>query len=63
MTAYGKAGTIAEEALSAIRFVHHYMYNVLCTGAFLYVYYSFLLKSNKFCDLSLLRWGVGGGGA
>ena len=27
----------------------------LCTGAFLYVPYSFLLISNKFCDLSLLH--------
>jgi hypothetical protein len=28
----------------------------LCTGAFLYVRYSFLLIYNKFCDLSLLHW-------
>ncbi len=33
----------------------------LCTGAFLYVHYSFLLISNKLCDLSLLHW-VGGRG-
>jgi hypothetical protein len=31
-------------------------------GAFLYVRYSFLLISNKFCDLSLLILGGGGGG-
>ena len=30
--------------------------NYLCTRAFLYVCYSFLLISNKFCDLSLLHW-------
>ncbi len=42
---------------------------VLCTGAFLYVRYSFLLISNKFCDFSFCTgrcsWGyrdVGGGG-
>jgi hypothetical protein len=29
---------------------------VFFTGAFLYVYYSFLLISNKFCDLILLHW-------
>jgi hypothetical protein len=28
----------------------------LCTGAFLYVRYSFLLISNKFYDSSLLHW-------
>ncbi len=28
----------------------------LCTRAFLYVRYSFLLISYKFCDLSLLHW-------
>ncbi len=28
----------------------------LCTGAFLYVLYSFMLISNKFCDLSLLHF-------
>jgi hypothetical protein len=27
-------------------------HEILCTGAFLYVRYSFLLISNKFCDLS-----------
>jgi hypothetical protein len=45
---------------------------LLCTGAFLYACYSFLLISNKFCDLSLLHWplfravqrcGGGGGGS
>jgi hypothetical protein len=30
-------------------------YFFMC-GAFLYVRYSFLLISNKFCDLSLLLW-------
>ena len=39
----------------------------LCTGAFLYVPFIFLLISNKFCDLCLLHWplfrDVGGGGA
>ncbi len=30
--------------------------NLSFTGAFLYVYYSFLLISNKFCDSSLLHW-------
>jgi hypothetical protein len=34
----------------------------LCTGAVLYVCDSFLLISNKFCDLSLLQWGGGGRG-
>ncbi len=28
----------------------------LCTGAFLYVPYSFLLNTNKLCDLSLQHW-------
>jgi hypothetical protein len=32
------------------------MYVYLCTREFLYVRYSFLLSSNKFCDLSLLHW-------
>jgi hypothetical protein len=45
--------------------------NFLCTGMFLYVLYSFLLISNKFCDFSFLHWplfmglqrcGRGGGG-
>jgi hypothetical protein len=41
----------------------HEMNIFLCTGALLYVRYSFLLISNKFCDLSLLLWvGEGGGG-
>jgi hypothetical protein len=31
-------------------------FHFLCTGAFLYVPYSFLLISNKFCGLSLLHW-------
>ncbi len=31
-------------------------WTILCTGAFLYVRYSFLLISNRFCDLSLLHW-------
>ena len=39
----------------------------LCTGAFLNVPYSFLLISNKFCEISLLHWpmfrDVEGGGA
>ncbi len=34
----------------------------LCTEAFLYLCYSFLLIFNKFCDLSLLHWVRGGGG-
>jgi hypothetical protein len=43
---------------------------MLCTGAFLYVRFSFLLISNKFCDLNLMhlplykvvqRCGAGGG--
>jgi hypothetical protein len=34
----------------------------LCTGAFLYVRYSFLLISNKFCDYLSLLHSVGGGG-
>ncbi len=29
---------------------------LLCTEAFLFVRYSFLLIFNKFCDLSLLQW-------
>jgi hypothetical protein len=29
---------------------------LLCTGAFLYVRYIFLLISNKFCDFGLLHW-------
>jgi hypothetical protein len=28
----------------------------LCTEVFLYVCYSFLLISNRFCDISLLLW-------
>ncbi len=34
---------------------------VLCTGAFLYAGYSFLLISNKFCDITLLHWKGGRG--
>jgi hypothetical protein len=34
---------------------------VKCTGTFLYICYSFLLISNKFCDLSLLHWPRGEG--
>jgi hypothetical protein len=37
-----------------------YQHTILCTGTFLFVRYSFLLISNKFCNLSLLNW-VGGG--
>jgi hypothetical protein len=36
---------------------------ILCTGGFLYVRYSFLLISNKFCELSSLHWVGGGGGS
>jgi hypothetical protein len=35
---------------------------VLCTGAFLYARYSFLLISYKFCDLTMLPWKGGGVG-
>jgi hypothetical protein len=35
---------------------------VLCTVAFLYAGYSFLLISNKFCDFTLLPWKGGMGG-
>jgi hypothetical protein len=36
-------------------------YRILYAGEFLFVRYSFLLISNKFCDLTLLPW-VGRGG-
>jgi hypothetical protein len=35
--------------------LHYQKLVFLCTGAFLYVRYSFLLISNKFCALSLLQ--------
>jgi hypothetical protein len=35
-----------------------YIMNILCTGAFLSVRYSFLLISNKFYDLSLLHCNI-----
>jgi hypothetical protein len=32
--------------------------NILCTSMFLYIRYSFLFISNKFCDVSLLHWAL-----
>jgi hypothetical protein len=50
MTAYGKAGTIAEEALSAIRLVHYYMSRIMFTV--MYTVYDFVL--NQFAGSGLL---------
>ncbi len=37
-------------------FIYPTLKRISCNVAFLYVYYSFLLISEKFCDLSLLIW-------